>query len=56
MNPMSILCYGVAAAMAIATAALGYSQRMLFPADSLIIIAGIVTQLVVMGYLLRRRR
>jgi hypothetical protein len=55
MNPMSILCYVVAAVMALATGAVVYAGRP-FPADSYIIILGIITLLVVMGYLLRRRR
>jgi LPXTG-motif cell wall-anchored protein len=55
MNPMAALCYLVAAAMALATGYVAYT-RPPFPSDSLIIIVGIVTILVVLGYLLRRRR
>jgi LPXTG-motif cell wall-anchored protein len=55
MNPMAVLCYLVAAAMALAAAFVAYT-RPPFPSDSLIIIVGIVTILIVLGYLLRRRR
>jgi len=55
MNPMAVLCYLVAAIMALATGYVAYT-RPPFPSDSFIIILGIITILVVLGYLLRRRR
>jgi LPXTG-motif cell wall-anchored protein len=55
MNPVAIFCYFIAAVMALAT---GYvaSTKPPFPSDSFIIILGVVTILLVLAYLLRRRR
>jgi LPXTG-motif cell wall-anchored protein len=55
MNPMAILCYFVAAVMALGTGYVAYTHPP-FPSDSFIIIVGIITILLVLGYLLRRRR
>jgi LPXTG-motif cell wall-anchored protein len=55
MNPMAIVCYLVAAVMALATGYVAYTHPP-FPSDSFIIILGVITILLVLGYLLRRRR
>ena len=55
MNPMAILCYFVAVVMALATGYVAYTHPP-FPSDSFIISVGIITILIVLGYLLRRRR
>lgn len=55
MNPMAILCYLVAAVMVLGTGYVAYTHPP-FPSDSFIITLGIVTILLVLGYLLRRRR
>ncbi len=55
MNPMAVVCYLVVAVMVLATGYVAYT-RPPFPSDSFIIILGVITILLTLAYLLRRRR